>query len=234
MEFGIQTSDFGKEGTYNLRFSARFDEDSHGNTGWYTATAYDFDVILQNACSAATLTVPPSILPSTTITQSLYKPEQVLTLDPSQVTSTETTASCPAIELHVVDMSGALIDAADPYLGFDSVTNELTSYQQTDKNTIRSTDLRVRAKYAGAYTNYGILTFTHTVDDPCQSATITIDPSIISANPINYSITYPLHLETMLYTKISHDSHVDCPNLLYELTNQDGTSIDLSIFTVTS
>ena len=94
-------------------------------------------------------------------------------------------------------MSGTTIDPADAYLSFDSATNELTSYLQDSSGTIRSTDLQVRAKYVGAYTNYGFLTFTHIVDDPCKNATITIDSSAISANPITYTIGYPLHSETI-------------------------------------
>ena len=82
-----------------------------------------FNVDLIDPCGAAALTVPSSILPSTTITQSLYKPDQIFTLDPSLVTSDETTPPCPAIELHIVDMSGTTIDPADSYLSFDSATN---------------------------------------------------------------------------------------------------------------
>ena len=87
-----------------------------------------FDVKVQDACEAATLTVAPTILPSTTITQSLYKPDQSLTLDPSQVTSTENTASCPAFELHIVESDGTPLDPANDYLSFDTLSNQVTSY----------------------------------------------------------------------------------------------------------
>ena len=42
-----------------------------------------------------------------------------------------------------------------------------------------------------------------------------------------------MHVETMLYAKISHDGHAGCPSLLKELTYQDGSPIDPTVFTVT-
>ena len=84
----------------------------------------------------------------------------------------------------------------------------------------------MRAKYTGAYSNYGFLAFKHTIDDPCQSATITIDTSWISANPINYNIGYPAHTEILPDALISHDGHADCPKLTKELSYQDGSTID--------
>ena len=54
--------------------------------------------------------------------------QQVFTLDPSLVTSTETTATCPAIELNIVASGGVLVDPADGYLSFDVDTNQLTSF----------------------------------------------------------------------------------------------------------
>ena len=91
----------------------------------------------------------------------------------------------------------------------------------------------MRAKYTGAYSNYGFLAFKHTIDDPCQSALITVDTSWISTNPLNYIIGNTQQIETISDSHVSHNGHADCPELVKEFTNLDGSAIDSSIFTVT-
>ena len=62
----IQTSDLSKANTYNLRVTVSF-------SSYPAITASkDFDVVVQDPCGAATLTIASSIIHST-ITQSLYK-----------------------------------------------------------------------------------------------------------------------------------------------------------------
>ena len=62
----------------------------------------DFDVKLVDPCIAADLSIDEKILTSTYLTYSIYKEAVRETLDVSLVSSSETKATCPPIQLDVL------------------------------------------------------------------------------------------------------------------------------------
>ena len=99
--------DLAKAGTYPLRLSVRYD----GDAAHYTVFGQkDFTITLVNPCIAATLTVNDAILTSTSTTYNIYSPADSQILLTSNVSSDEITATCPAIELNVLNSDGSALD----------------------------------------------------------------------------------------------------------------------------
>jgi hypothetical protein len=62
-------------------------------------------------------------------------------------------------------------------------------------NHVAMHDLSVTATYDGKdFTYVAMLPITVTVDDPCSSAAVTIDPASLTENPVYYKIGYPANV----------------------------------------
>ena len=107
----------------------------------------------------------------------------------SKVSSSETTITCPAIDLDVLNSDGSTLDSS--VFTYTSGTSTFTiDCSNTAKLGVYY--LKVKAKYTGAsYTNISELPFTVTVDDPCASDVLVIDPTILSSLSLSYNIGYP-------------------------------------------
>ena len=68
-----------------------------------------------------------------------------------------------------------------------------------------------------------------TIDDPCASALLTIDPTILTADPIIYDIGYPKDIQTFDASKVT-STVAGCPPLIFEVTDQADQPIDGSVF----
>ena len=75
---------------------------------------------LVNPCIAADLTINPSILSSLAIEYEVFDTPYEETFDSSEVTSTETTATCPPVVLTVTDQAGNPLPS--PLFEYDSIT----------------------------------------------------------------------------------------------------------------
>lgn len=92
-------------GVYELRLDASYDGEGY-NLGGYL----DFTVTLADSCAVADLTIDSNILTTTSITYSIYKHAHSETLSTSHVSSSETDASCPQIELNILNQDNSEID----------------------------------------------------------------------------------------------------------------------------
>ena len=91
-EFETFSNDILKAGTYPLRLSVRYE----GEPTHYTNTnTLDFVVQLVNPCKAARLSIDSNILSSTSIQYEVFDVPLVEIFTSPDVTSTETTATCP-------------------------------------------------------------------------------------------------------------------------------------------
>ena len=115
-------------------------------------------------------------------------------LSTSNVSSTESTATCPAIELDILKSDGFALDSS--LFTFTSGTSTL-AIESSDIGKVGTYSLKVTAKYTGAsYTNTDELVFTVIVDDPCAIALLAIDSTILASLSINYQIGYPQDIQT--------------------------------------
>ena len=206
--------DLAKAAAYPLRLKVRYDGDAGHYTNFGTL---DFTVTLVDPCIAATLTVNAAILTSTSIAYSVYTTADSQTLSTSNVSSTETTATCPAIELDILNDNGTAFDSS--VFTFTSGTG-IFAIETSDTGKVGTYNLKVTAKYTGvAYTNIAELLFTVIIDDPCQTATFTVDPTILTSLAISYDIFDPTHIETLDYAKVTSTGSVDCPGYLFSFTD---------------
>ena len=73
--------------------------------------------------------------------------------------------------------------------------------------------------------------FKLTVIDPCLEAQLTIDPSILQRDEIDYYIGDEAHVESFAHEKVSSTEAIaNCPNVVFAIENQDSTSYDASVF----
>ena len=162
LEFETASTDLAKAAAYPLRLSVRYD----GDAAHYTTFGQkDFTITLVDPCIAATLTVNAAILTSTSITYALYNPADSQVLSTSNVSSDEVTATCPAIELDVLNSDGSALDSA--VFTFTSGTSTF-EIESSDISKLATYNLKVTAKYTGAtYINIYELLFTVIVADAC-------------------------------------------------------------------
>ena len=74
--------------------------------------------------------------------------------------------------------------------------------------------------------------FDVTILDPCPTATLTIDNTILSALALTYKITLSPLTETWTDAKVtSSETDAACPAYVYSLANQDGTAYDSALIT---
>ena len=72
------------------------------------------------------------------------------------------------------------------------------------------------------------------MQDPCALATLTIDPTTLTANPsYTYTVGATADVQTFLDSKVSSsETDATCPtNFDFTITNRDTTAFDTSIFT---
>ena len=74
--------------------------------------------------------------------------------------------------------------------------------------------------------------FEVTLVNPCLAATLTINESIFQANPIVYELASEADVVTLLDEHVSSDEPSDiCPDIVFQITNRDGSPTDASVFT---
>ena len=176
----IETDDVNDADTYDLRLNVAYE-----GSVYTIQDSLDFTVEIIDPCLNAVLTIGNGILSSLDIVYPLYSPADTQTLLLSQVTSSSAIAACP-IELGVVNQDNTAIDT--DVFSFNPATNVFT-IESNEIDHLDIYDLKVTAKYVGTqYTNTAELPFKVTLLDHCATATLTIDPTILNANPIIYTI----------------------------------------------
>ena len=112
--FSIYSNNPAKANTYPLRLIASLD-------GFSNTASLDFQVILVDLCSIATLSIQSSIVSSLTITYNIGDPAHVETLDDSKVIATPAIINCPNIVFTIEDQSNNAIDGT--IFTYTSATN---------------------------------------------------------------------------------------------------------------
>ena len=81
--------------------------------------------------------------------------------------------------------------------------------------------------------NTGVnFSFTVTFQDPCAVATLTINPSTLTANPYTYVIDATKNVQTFLDSSVTSTATASCPtDFVFTVTNRDSTAFDTSLFT---
>ena len=74
------------------------------------------------------------------------------------------------------------------------------------------------------------------MQDPCELATLTIDPTTLTSNPFTYVIDATADVQTLKDGKVSSSETVaNCPtDFTFTVTKRDGSALDSSIFTYNS
>lgn len=74
------------------------------------------------------------------------------------------------------------------------------------------------------------------MQDPCELATLTIDPTALTSNPVNYVIGQTADVQTFSDGKVtSSETVANCPtDFTFTVTKRDGSALDGSIFTYNS
>ena len=113
---------------------------------------------------------------------------------------------------------------------------------------VYSTDLAMAATYPliiiAHYDGYNLihkttLDFDVTLIDPCSTATLSIDSTILSSTSISYDIGYPMITETLddtLGNKVTASpsiTGVTCPPIVFSFKYQNGATMDSAVFTYT-
>ena len=140
----------------------------------------------------ATLTVDSTIIPSV-INYSIYEAADVQTLLVSKVTSSEA-GTCPAFELTVVveDDDSAIDATVFTVDGTNAPVSYSLTTESSDITKISTYSYKVVAKYTGvSYMNTGEQAFQIVIDDPCSTATLTVDDAIFSSLAMSYDIFDP-------------------------------------------
>jgi hypothetical protein len=73
--------------------------------------------------------------------------------------------------------------------------------------------------------------FQLTIDDPCLSVQLNIDPAVFDPNPIEYQVGEEAY-STLIKQEIvtSTETIITCPAIVFEITNRDATPLDTAIF----
>ena len=105
----------------------------------------------------------------------------------------------------------------DPFEGGDYLTGTYTPGSYT---------LEIRSWADNSVDTGAFINLDVTIVDPCDSGTITIDPSIISPNPITYMIYDPADVQTFVATEGStvfqSELAASCPPILFSVTDTSG------------
>ena len=100
-----------------------------------------------------------------------------------------------------------------------------------DTTKVAPYTLKVTAQYTGAYTNIAEQAFTVIIVDTCTTATLSIDPSILSTLTITYNISYTTHIEILDVSLVSSTGSSNCPSYVFSFTDQSNAAIDGTVFT---
>ena len=187
----------------------------------------DFTVNIRDPCGAAVMTIDPSILVSTELSYSIYKPADVQTLDTALVTSSEASPACPSITLNIIMTNGLLLDPE--VFAFNPVLHTFVT-ETSDFEKVGLYELEVTAQYEGAiYINVqGTLEFTVMIEDPCALVPLVILPSIIPSSILSYIIGTP---DSFYFSQAYIQSDESpCPTYYFTLEDQDGEDIDTEVF----
>ena len=163
-----------KASTHQLRIRAQYEGDQYSAAG-----EFDFTVTLENKCVDASLVISQDILTTyPNIEYNIYKAAESQNLPTSFVSSTETTAPCPQIEFGIVNTDGSVPDQ-----NVFTISSNAFTIESDDVSKIDTYNLKLTAKYIGSiYTKKGELPFTVDVTDPCATAELQIDSSILSSD----------------------------------------------------
>ena len=91
-DFTTQTNDGAKEGSYDLRLKVYYD-------GYTNFVLRDFTIVIEDTCKDATLTIG---LPAFQTNYKIYDIAMTEHVDPSLITSSETTVPCPSLVIEIV------------------------------------------------------------------------------------------------------------------------------------
>ena len=148
----IETSDLSKVSDINHGLSGQ-------NLGYDNEVIHYYTVHIVDPCSVATLTIGSNILPSLAITkEGVSGDSEAYPIDISEISSDETTVTCPGITLVITEADGTT--PIDPAVFSYTVglTNSFTVYM--DNNLYEGTNtFLITAHYEG-YENYSTLPFT--------------------------------------------------------------------------
>ena len=147
-------------------------------------------------------------------------------IDESQIVSSKTEVTCPAIVKEVVNASD------ESALDFSVFTyNALASTLTTQTNDITKDGeyyLRVKAYYVG-YTNVTPFDFMIEVDDTCKDAALTV-----FFDPLDNFFDFGFEPSVSVVDPDlvdSSETEVTCPSVVFDIVNTDGSAIDDTIFT---
>ena len=166
-------------------------------------------------CQNAMLTIDNTILTTLDIEHPINGPADTQTLLTSLVTSDDPLATC-MIELNIVNQDDTALDPS--IFSFDPSTNTFT-IDSDDIADIDVYNLKVTAKFEGSeYTNIAELPFMVTILDPCATATLMLDSSILSADPIIYNIASVADIQTFTQDKVA-STETNCPPFVFTVTD---------------
>ena len=224
-----ESSDIAKISTYSYKVVAKYTGAAYTNTGEQA-----FQIVIDDPCSTATLTVDDTIFSSLAISYKIFYPTQIETLDVAKVTSTGS-VNCPAYLFTFTDQSNAAIDGTvftydEPNLEFETASTNMT------KAAVYP--LRLSVRYDGDtahYTVFGQKDFTITLVDPCIAATLTVNAANLTSTSITYSIYAPADSQILSTRNVSSDeTTATCPAVELDVLNSDGSALDSAVFTFTS
>ena len=225
-DFVTSSNDLTHAGTYSLVLVANFN-------GYSNTATLPFDVVLIDRCLLGTLSFITPLSSFTTSTYSLYKTPLVLSTDETEVAESETTAPCP---LYQFDVLNQVDDSIADSLVFTQAAVGVNGFELTidssDTSKVGTYNLKLRTKYAGSYTNKDEVLFDVVIDDTCQSATLTMDPSLPTV--YSYDIGYGDQVIQYLQTDVTTSDLSACPQFAFDVLNQDGTPLDPSLFAFSS
>lgn len=151
-------------GTYTVTISAVTP------LGVDTGISFSFDVEFQDPCALATLTIDPATLTANPYTYVIDATADVQTFLDAHVSSSETTAPCPAtFTFTVTNRDGSPFDTS--LFTWDGAADTFTTFTNTFAYQINSPyELTAHVAYDGGYAIAGTLDFEVVVDISCTSA----------------------------------------------------------------
>lgn len=175
--YTIETSNIARARAYSIQTRAI------PPSGADLAIANGFKVTIVDPCISATLSFDPTMTPSP-YDYLLQAPADIQSIPVAKVLSAETLATCPSIELSIVNDDLTPIDSS--IFIYDAVAETLTS-ESSDEAKVDAYPMKIQAKYSGTLYPSFEYDFTVNVINPCRNGA-TITPNS-QTNPAAYAYT---------------------------------------------